>query len=220
MGQSFDIRLFFAVILLLITGIIVNGNPASKPVPKKEPLIKVLNYIDGNWHQGRPIPLDERVVNALSLDDYLFHEYVRENKTITLYIGYYLTSDKLGSAHIPLVCFPGQGWMISEKEKGEMVVNSSPKITLSYSSMLAEREKKKLYVLYWYQAYDQTSADTFSQKSTSLMQKIMRKKEDNAFVRISCPVENNEVAECKDSVLSFAKAFYPSFLDYVKGTGE
>jgi hypothetical protein len=49
------------------------------------------------------------------------------------------------------------------------------------------------------------------------MQKIIRKREDNAFVRISCSIENSEVSECKNTVLSFAKALYPSFLNYVKG---
>ncbi len=160
--------------------------------------------------------LGPKIVKALELDDYANHNYSDGNDTISLYIGYYLTSKKVGAAHDPLVCFPGQGWVVSDRQKAKIVLNPRPGNSISYSSMIVQRGSQKELIVYWFQSYDKTNPDTFSQKIASLWKKLLTQREDNAFVRISTPLGEKSLPECREAIFQFIRAFYPVFLDYIK----
>ena len=161
-------------------------------------------------------PLDPKIVESLKLDDYANQNYSDGNVTISLYIGYYFTTKKVGAAHDPLVCFPGQGWVVSDTQKDKIVLNPKPADSISYSSMIAHRGLQKELIIYWFQSYDKTNPGTLSQKTTSLYQKVFHHREDNAFVRISTPIEERSLSECSETVFKFIRSFYPIFLNYVK----
>ena len=59
--------------------------------------------------------------------------------------------------------------------------------------MQAELRQQKEIILYWFQSYDLANADTLSQKLSLLWKKTAGKKEDNAFVRITVPLEENSI---------------------------
>jgi EpsI family protein len=82
--------------------------------------------------------------------------------------------------------------------------------------MIAQRGLQKELIIYWFQSYDKTNPGTFSQKIASLYQKIFHHREDNAFVRISTPVGEKSLSECRETIFRFIRAFYPIFLNYVK----
>ena len=82
--------------------------------------------------------------------------------------------------------------------------------------MVAHRGLQKELIIYWFQSYDKTNPDTFSQKTTSLYQKVFHHREDNAFVRISAFVGEKSLAECREAIFEFIRSFYPIFLNYVK----
>jgi EpsI family protein len=161
-------------------------------------------------------PLGPKIVEALELDDYANQNYSNGNDTISLYIGYYFTAKKIGVAHDPLVCFPGQGWVVSDKKKDKIVLNPKPGDSISYSSMIVHRGLQKELIIYWLQSYDKANPDTFSQKITYLYQKIFQHREDNAFVRVSTPMVEKSLSECQETIHKFIRAFYPIFLNYVR----
>jgi len=200
---------------LALTSIVVYWTPSSEPVRKQVPLTQVLSDIDG-WTAAGHIPLDPKIVQGLQLDDYINQNYFAGLKRVSLYIGYYFTTKKVGAAHDPLVCFPGQGWLPSDRTNGKFVLNGSARYSISYSAMAVQRGTEKQLIIYWFQSYDQTNADTFSQKLTSLWKKLICRKEDNAFVRITVPVRQQSLSESRRIALEFIQQFYPVFLDYVK----
>ena len=81
---------------------------------------------------SRYTPLGPKIVKALELDDYANQSYSDGKDTISLYIGYYFTAKKVGAAHDPLVCFPGQGWVVSDTQKDKIVLNPKPGNSVSY----------------------------------------------------------------------------------------
>lgn len=208
-------KIIILIICLALTSILIYLRPSSKAVQNKVTLNQVLSELEG-WRSSGLIELDPRIVNSLELDDYINQSYSNAKDAISLYIGYYLTTKKVGAAHDPLVCFPGQGWVVSDRQKRKIILNTNPGDSISYSSMIVQRGMQKEVLIYWFQSYDKTNPTTFSQKITSLWQNILHQREDNAFVRISISVGEKSLSECRETIFEFIRSFYPVFLNYVR----
>ena len=203
------------IICFALTSVFIYRSPTSTAVNKEVALADALSDING-WATSGHTPLPPKIIKALELDDYANQTYSNGKDTISLYIGYYLTTQKVGAAHSPLVCFPGQGWVLSNIETSKMDLNPGSGESISYSIMTAKRGLQKELIIYWFQSYDRANPDTFSQKITSFWKKLLNQGEDNAFVRISTPVQKKSLPECRETILNFIRSFYPVFLNYVK----
>ena len=169
-----------------------------------------------NWTVTDNYPLLDIIYDELKLDDYLHRQYTSENGQVTVYVGYYHSSKKVGAAHDPMVCFPGQGWKIEAPGKGIFDNFENDKYgAVKYSTMVAIKGDSPLLVLYWFQAYDEAVNNTFAQKLELAAKKIVGKGEENAFVRFSTPCPSQKLDECSGLLYDFIKEFYPLFYDYV-----
>jgi len=209
------IKAYKLVILILcfaLTSVVIYRHPSSKAVEKKIPLSQALSDING-WVMRGYTPLDPTIVKALELDDYINQNYSNGNNTISLYIGYYLTTKKVGAAHSPLVCFPGQGWVVSNTKDESLTIGGHH---LQLASMVIDMGQRKELVLYWYQSFDKTSSGTFLQKIYALWAKFLNRGEENAFVRISISMDRQSIEKVFITGAEFINAFYPRFLKYLK----
>jgi EpsI family protein len=216
MGRSSYRKVIVLALLFGLASIFIYWERPSRAVRKEKPLSEALLRIEG-WQSSGVVPLDKELVEGLELDEYANQNYFNGRERVFLYIGYYLSKKKLGAAHDPLVCFPGQGWVASDKKEGKVILDTDRDSSISYSSMIVQRGLQREFVLYWFQSYDRTASNTFSQKTISLRQRILRQREDNAFVRISIPVGKKSLEECREILTQFIKSFYPVFLNYVTG---
>ena len=208
-------KIIILIICFTLTSILIYWQPSSKAAKEKIPLSHALSDIKG-WKNNGSTQLDQRIVKTLKLDDYVNQTYSNGNNTVSLYIGYYLTTKKVGAAHDPLVCFSGQGWVLSDIKKGELNLNPEPSETVAYATMIAKRSKEKILLIYWFQSFDKANPDTLSQKIASLWKKISGHGEDNAFVRVSVPIKTQSKQQAFIIGTNFIKAFYPTFLEYIK----
>ena len=216
MGQVSHIKIIILIICFVLTGILIYVQPSSKVITKKVLLSQTLSDING-WKIDGVIPLDQRVVNMLQLDDYVNQYYSKGNKTVSLYVGYYLTTEKLGVVHDPLVCFPGQGWIISKAEKKTLRIRGD---NVHLTSMIVTKGQQKELTLYWFQAFDKTSPNTFLQKIYSLLVKYLNGREDNAFVRVTIQMNKQSIKEASNIGVKFIEDFFPLFLKYVRENSE
>lgn len=201
--------------LLLLVALIVNFSVSKIQQTTKEPLRNSLDSLPG-WNASPNISMGANIEEALKLDDYLFKSYKRENDTVTLYIGYYRSAAKVGSAHDPLVCFTGQGWRIVERSKGTHQLPGTDNLKINYSTMIAEQQSEKEFLIYWFQTNNTTSSGTFEQKTQMLWQRLRNNpREENAFVRVSTKMEGNSPEIAKKRALDFVNTFYPEFYRYV-----
>jgi len=208
-------KLVILIILFALTSILIYRAPGSKAVKKQMPLAQGLADIKG-WTVSGNASLDQKILKELELDDYVNNSCSNGDEVISLYIGYYLTSKKVGAAHSPLVCFPGQGWVLSKAKNKSLTVQGND---IRLMSMIVTRGQMKNLVLYWFQAFDKTSPGTFLQKVYALLAKFLHGREDNAFVRVSVPIYNQDVEGAFVTGTDFINAFYPVFLDYIKHEG-
>lgn len=201
--------------LLLLVAIVVNLTQSKLQKTDKEPLSTALDSLSG-WSASPNIPMGAKIEDALQLDDYLFKTYKRDKDTVSLYIGYYRSAAKVGSAHDPLVCFSGQGWRILERGEGVHQLAGPENLTINYSNMIAEQQSEKEYILYWFQTNDTTSAGTFEQKVQMLWQRLRKvPREENAFVRVSTRMDGESPETSKKRIIEFINSFYPKFYRYV-----
>ena len=212
MGQISHRKIIILALCLVITSIFIYSKPSSIAVEKNISLKQALANTHG-WENSGFSPLDQKIVDALELDDYANQSYTKGQDIVSLYIGYYLTTKKVGAAHSPLVCFPGQGWIISDTEKK---IVKAGKNNINCISMVITKGKRKELILYWFQSYDQTTPGTLLQKIYTLWAKFRYNREDNAFVRVSVAIENQLKDKAFNTGKKFIKSFYPHFLQYVK----
>jgi EpsI family protein len=215
LGQIRSKELIISIVCLVLTGLMINLIPSPTITPKTVMLRNSLNNIEG-WRNLGFNPLEEKIIDVLYLDDYVNMNFSNGKEIVSLYVGYYLSNKKVGAAHDPLVCFPGQGWKLTNKSTDKLQVTSSSVESISYSMMVGTLGQQKELIVYWFQAYDTANANTFSQKLALFFNRILQKGEDNAFVRITILLNDRSVSECKDIVDIFIKNFYPVFLEYIK----
>lgn len=201
--------------LLFLVAVLV-GVAEHKPERLvKESLNAAFDSLPG-WNASPAIAMGSQIEAALKLDDYLFRNYARGNDRVSLYIGYYLSAAKVGAAHDPLVCFTGQGWRFTERGAGKYVLTGQGNLVVNYSTMIAELQSEKEFILYWFQTNGTTSAGTFEQKTQMLWQRLCKvPREENAFIRISTKMEDSAPETSKKRVLEFIDTFYPRFYRYV-----
>ena len=199
-----------------MTGLLLTIKPKSKQSEKKQTLLNALPQF-GDWKGVGQSAMSDEIVESLKLDDYLFRTYTNGKESVSLYIGYYLSAGKIGAAHDPLVCFPGQGLVISDTATGVIPVMADHSTQMvDYSSFIATEGLDKQYVLYWFQAYNATTSSTIGQKLFMLASELYGGGQDNAFVRITMPMNGRSAAGCKEIAMSFVRDFYPVFLSYVE----
>lgn len=217
MGQVKKRHIWVLLACFALTAFMVHRQPAGATINKPTlSLPQVLERVEG-WKSDRSIPLESNIIEALRLDDYLFQSFSNEKGTVTLYIGYYHTAKKVGAAHDPMVCYPGQGWRVAANQEGQIALPGQDGNKVAFSTMTADLDGQKELVLYWFQAHDQAVADTFSQKLGIFRQKVFGGSENNAFVRITSSLQDQSEEEARELIMSFVQSFYPTFLNYVKG---
>ncbi len=201
-------------LVFTICGYFVNSESVTSSERKEITLDQDLGPITG-WKLVKKHELLDVVAETLDLDDYMNQTFTNGKDFISLYIGYYYSSKKVGAAHDPMVCFPGQGWQIENSSKGTIAVSDSIKTPFEYSVMVANLREETELIAYWFQAYDEPASSTLSQKIKLAKKKLTGKKEDNAFVRISTSCKSKDFDKCRQVVLNFVDNFYPSFLKFV-----
>ena len=139
MRKISTIQIVALIFCLGVTGAFTYLRPVASIQNRKAALAQTLSHI-GNWQTVSVSPLDSIIAEELKLDDYVFQNYAQGDEKIDLYVGYYYHSVKVGAAHDPLVCFPGQGWQVSDFHKSSLNVAGNDGYKINFSTLLARKD--------------------------------------------------------------------------------
>lgn len=212
MGCKANGRLIYILGCLLLAASLIYFKPPAHTGNVKKPLSHEFAQIDG-WKYSDDIKMQQQIVEALQLDDYLFRSYNKNDSIVSLYVGYYRTSEKVGAVHSPLVCFQGQGWEISAPKKIDVKSKSG---IINAEKLIVKKGRQQELIVFWYQACDMTSSGTFRQKINNLWARVNSKSEDNAFIRVSVSIHESKINDAMITATNFIRDFYPHFLRYIK----
>lgn len=215
MGNKKNKQIVTIIVMLAFVSVLVYwpfpDTDRNKSRSLHEALIQPGNYLVANQSV-----LSEVTVNTLELDDYVQNRYIKPGESeVELYIGYYFSLAKLSSAHSPLVCFPGQGWELSETRTNMIEAGGHP---VHYMEMTAGLEDHKMLVMYWFQAGEKTAVKIYRNKINALINKLTGNSEDHAFVRVSVPLTHDDIEDARAAGRDFIQSFYPAFFKYVNGS--
>jgi EpsI family protein len=214
LGEKIRPRILVVLLTLGLTAVLIHWPRPDLTGWKGISLHEALSPIDG-WRCLASVPLNPEMLKNLQIDDYVNDVFSNGKDEISLYIGYYFTQAKIGASHDPLVCFPGQGWEVTGLRTGKLRLAPGLPAPIRYSRMRVSNGPESQWVIYWFQSFDRATPDAFSQKLVSILQKLLRHREDNAFVRISIS-GGESPAESEAALLEFVGSFYPKLLAYVK----
>jgi EpsI family protein len=209
-------KIIALILILALICLVIYGMPRPEPTRKGSSLKQALSNIEG-WRVEGTIPLDAEIIKALDLDDYANERYSNSQGSVFLYIGYYFSNKKIGAAHDPLVCFPGQGWLASNIEKKVFTVDPVSKESVYSSVMTVQKGTDKELVVYWFQSANRAGSGTFQQKLNAFWNRMHKGREDNAFVRLTISLQDKSLDKAYDIAHQFIKSFYPVFLVYISG---
>jgi EpsI family protein len=204
--QVRPVQVIVLIVCLVVTGGFVLLKPQGQAYVQNRSLDLSLREFPG-WELIENNYLSAVLVNDLKLDDFLFNTYQQGAGQVTLYVGYYGSGKKVGAAHDPQVCYPGQGWLLSHKEKKRLTFPNGEAIT--YASIVAEQQERKDLIHYWFQVDKHSASNTFKQKVYLFKSKILKAGEANAFVRISTQMNDDEYGQAEERLLDFMQGFYP-----------
>jgi exosortase D (VPLPA-CTERM-specific) len=144
----------------------------------------------GGW-QGRPTLMQQEFIDALKFDDYLIVNYgSAAGHPVNFYVAYYGSQRKGQSAHSPLSCIPGDGWLIkstTQTELGGVEVEGSP---VRVNRLLIEKGETQQLVYYWFQQRGRVITNEYLVKWYLFWDALTRNRSDGALVRLTTVVDS------------------------------
>lgn len=144
--------------------------------------------IAGYTAMDRSLSAAER--HFAGVTDYLLRNYVAPTSggdptTFTLYIGYYDRQSQGHTIHSPRNCLPGAGW---EPVMSQPALIPTPRGPVTVNRYLLHNGSQQALVLYWYQGRGRVTANEYAVKWHLLRDSALRRRSDEALVRLVFPV--------------------------------
>jgi EpsI family protein len=143
---------------------------------------------------GKDFELSEAEIRVSGVSDYLFRVYdaaaeAADSNFMTLYVGYYERQLRGKSIHSPRNCLPGAGW---EALQSEVVTVETPIGPVRVNRYLLQNKQRLALVLYWYQGRGRVQANEYVVKWDLLKDAALRKRTEEALVRIVVPIHGGD----------------------------
>lgn len=183
-----DLRFSWGSALILGVGCLLNVLVnAQRTVPLLAPLGTVSTDFEGFRGEDQPMSLEEaRVAGANSS---LSRTYTRDSSSFLIYVGYYETQRQGKTIHSPKNCLPGAGWEPLESRRDLVPGLAGEQINVN-RFLVANRNQQAL-VYYWYQGRGRTEANEYQVKLDLIKDSALRRRSDEALVRIVVPLRGN-----------------------------
>jgi EpsI family protein len=203
-----SIRLWITVSTLCGAFALLHTASHGEPVVAHAPL-EQLPYTLGPW-SGEEHPLQERIVQAVSVSDYTNRLYSEpQAPPVQLYIGYYVSQRTGDTIHSPKNCLPGAGWDPVRSGYAAVRLGSGQQILVN--EYVIQQDQKLQMVFYWYQGRGRVVASEYAGKLWMVTDAILRNRTDGALVRLITPLNDGE-ERARARLVGFTQVLFP-YLD-------
>ena len=145
---------------------------------------------------GQDVAISEEEVRVAGVDAYLFRAYddavepgAAAASAFNVYVGYYGSQTQGRTIHSPKNCLPGAGWeaLASTRARVATALGSVP-----VNRYVIKRGDEQALVLYWYQGRGRVQANEYLVKLDLLRDSALRRRSDEALVRVVVPITGSE----------------------------
>jgi EpsI family protein len=198
-------RAFFISLTVLLTTILLITAIGSRGEPRVvRTNLESLPMVVGDFH-GHDDFFPDAVNDALNADKQIYRHYRSDRgEEVDLYIGYYGTAKGGRTGHNPFGCLPGSGWGIVDSYQVRLNPQHYQKeVHVNY--VLARKGDTYLSALFWYQsAGNKVLATGIEQNIQRFFDRLLKNRNDGAFVRISVVSPEHQVDEARMLAMGFA----------------
>ncbi len=165
-------------------------------MPLTTPLSAIPAEFEGVLSRDLPISAEEQRVAGMS--SYLSRAYGPDSaSTFLLYVGYYESQTQGRTIHSPKNCLPGAGWEPMWAGEIQLATDAG---TVPVNRYVIANKGQRALVYYWYQGRGRVSANEYLVKWQLLRDASVRRRTDEALVRIVVPVRTTDAdAEATDA---------------------
>jgi EpsI family protein len=194
-------------LLLGIGVLLMQSVGRQQPMPLAAPLSEIPRSLEGlEGYDLELAPWEQRVAG---MDSYVARAYRRPHDSslaFTLYVGYYESQTQGRTIHSPRNCLPGAGWEAVAAE--EIRVQTAAGAVPINRYVIANKDQQAL-VYYWYQGRGRVSANEYRVKWELLRDAAVRRRTDEALVRILVPIRTT-VADAEALATPLASHLVPA----------
>jgi EpsI family protein len=187
---------------ILAVGCAVSFGTTAQLTPRlRAPLASALpDTIEGMPGADAAVAADEAAVAGFT--DYALRVYQMEDSTagtlpVSIYLGYYDKQTRGRTIHSPKNCLPGAGWEALVSGPVRVAVGAD---TMTVNRYVLQNGEQRALVLYWYQGRGRVAYNEYLVKWDLLRDAILKRRTDEALVRIVITMEGSE-----DAALALAK---------------
>jgi EpsI family protein len=184
-------------LILAIAAFFTVGVDGQRTMHLRQPLDRVIPREIGG-QRAHDIEVSDAEQKVAGMSSYVMRVYspagdLRDqvNARFSVYVGYYAAQLRGRTIHSPKNCLPGAGW---EALTDAPVVIATPSGPIKVNKYLLQRGKEKAVVLYWYQGRGRVEANEYRVKWDLLRDAAIRRRTDEALVRIVVPTTNEAEA--------------------------
>jgi len=203
-------RLRWAPALVLVIGVVlIMGADRQRALPLVRPLAEAIPMVIQGYLGGE-IAVSDAEAQAAGFSNYLMRVYERaEADTLllevndipppwfSLYVGFYESQAQGTTIHSPKNCLPGAGWEALSSESLAIELEGR---TVWVNRYVLRNDLQQALALYWYQGRGRVAHDEYRVKLNLLLDSALRRRSDEALVRIVVPLD--EMGE--DAATQFA----------------
>lgn len=156
---------------------------------------------------GEDIEVSSAEARVAGFSDYLMRVFpVGEGSWVSVYVGYYESQTEGKTIHSPKNCLPGGGWEPLQSTVADVTLKSGE--TARVNRYLLQRDEERALVLYWYQGRGRISHNEYVVKAELLRDAVLRRRTDEALVRIVVPLTSSE-EDAFSLAIDFAREMIP-----------
>lgn len=188
------LRMAWMPAALLGLGVVASMSAgAQRSMPLRASLAAVVpTEIDGR--RGTDQTVSDNEQRIAGMDEYLLRNYVAADgagAAFSVYVGYYEHQTRGHTIHSPKNCLPGAGW--EPLTSGTTMVTTAAG-AVEVTKYLLQRNEERAVVLYWYQGRGRVENNEYAVKWHLLRDAALRRRSDEALVRVVVPVTETEDA--------------------------
>jgi len=200
-----DMDMKFALSLLLLISFSMINSWIGRLEPNVIEFQKVDFHLEHKGWRGVELQMSPEVIQVIRPDMFVFRNYVRDGKTVNIYLGYYEGLDKSDLAHSPLVCYPGAGWDIKEKKGITVKVDGRD---LGFTQLRLEKGHDAEMVIYGYRTGRLMTGSLTMARLHLVKRRILDGRSNSAFIRLSTPIVQGKEEAARSLLESFLEDFY------------
>ncbi len=200
-----------SAVIILLGGALGNYLRFVTQPPEHPPSFDAIPF-DHNGYYGEERRLPDYNYEVLQADTTTLRLYRSgDGNLLWLFIAYFESQEYGSQMHSPKLCLPGGGWRIENHEPFDLPLPSGDTKTINRLVIVQQDSRQLMY--FWYQTRGGTLTNEFAVKWDLAVNSLLFRPTDAAFVRLTLPLGDHDLAVAEAEAIRFLNSFYPYLME-------